>query len=199
MENSKIMVLAVVLLADGTIDNCFQQTSNLNEYLKARRYFKKWLKNFGCFPKGISFPSGGKKSIYFYYALTSNVVNCTLVGGNVAVAGTVGIGLTAANGYTRVVNTIVHNFATCISAATDCGEMHYAHSNLLNPESGGSKVSNFPIGDNTIEDEDPMFYDEANDDYRLKLGSPARMAGSPSYLDIGSLQRRDVLAKHVVL
>lgn len=123
-----------------------------------------------------------------------SVVNCTIDGGGLADS----VGMQGHAVATGVVNCIVHNCAICLKGPTDCGDLLVARHNLYNPSPGGTAVEGFPAGDGSMVG-DPRFVDEAAHDYRLRWSSPARSAGRPANLDMGSHQRKALLRGRGIL
>ncbi len=114
------------------------------------------------------------------------VINCTIDGGGLADS----VGVQSSSVASEVVNCILHNCATCLKGSTAFGDLLVARHNLYDPASGGTAVEGFPLGEGSMVS-DPRFVDEANHDYRLRWASPARAAGWPAYMDMGSQQRRE--------
>ncbi len=124
---------------------------------------------------------------------TAVVINCTFDGENL---GDEAILFPSTPLLTAVVNCIVYDWATGISAVTDLGERAISAGNLYN--SNTANTANYIEGDVKVSDA-PGFTDEASDDYTLAGASAAKAAGvdaakasvGTSYVDIGALQRAE--------
>lgn len=121
------------------------------------------------------------------------IIACTLDGEN---TGDEGVLFGASGSRYVIINNIIYDWATGLSAGTDIGEEAVVFNNLFN--SNTADVSNLTTGDNVVTSA-PGFTDEGSDDYTLASGSAAKAAGADaalaslgtSYTDIGALQREE--------
>ena len=89
-----------------------------------------------------------------------------------------------------IVNNIFHDFDIGAKALADLGAQHVIRNNLYSH--CNTNRQNIPEGPGDIVTDDPKFVDEANADYGLTFGSPARGAGTPPGVDIGAKQRKEI-------
>jgi len=136
----------------------------------------------------------GDDALYFSAVtyVPSMVANCTIEGNDKAHIGLVADGLAGRQQYQlAVMNTIFYKCSRWINASQLPNDSlpFFSTNNLYydnDPPNGDPYY--YPIGDNAITGQDPLFVDPGNGDYRLKITSPALRAGYPSYLDIGAMQ-----------
>lgn len=121
----------------------------------------------------------------------ASVINCTIDGQGNASSSHVGIRTDA--GYLQVLNTIIYDCYTGISAgdyyASQGGGNNCYYSNVT--DRSGFDTDFYNEGDITS---DPLFTDEANGDYTLSSSSPCINAGRDaggSGMDIGAFQSQD--------
>ena len=88
-----------------------------------------------------------------------------------------------------IANNIFHDWDIGLKATAQEGGRWIIEHNLFSDVN--TKYTNVDEGASDIEGA-VKFVDEANDDYRLRFGSPARGAGLPPHVDIGARQRKEL-------